>query len=537
MGGLRCCVTVLAVLAIAAAAAPEEPGAAEGSLFDPAASAELLELVDPPDRDALSSALEDAGRNWSELAQAVRTLEGEERAAAVWLLDGAPHLDRLEMTAETLIEHVRYAFRARDEMPYAIPEDKFRPYILTYRIEEEPVEPWRRELFDLYGPVAEGEGEIVAAARAVNRDLAGRVSERDREFFGPRQSPLLTLRSGSGTEAEIAILACAAMKAIGIPSRQASVRALGAESGGASWIEILDGESWLPLYPLEPDAFGDFGHAERDHPDNVTVVATRSAFEQVLVTEEYTETGVIDVSFVADGKPAAEFEHFSISVLNRGALVPLDALEAVADEDGRFSATLGDGRYVVLAGARDASGNPFVTLREVDLEPGEARVVAFDVTPEGRVGLDPAVARSVGRVLEAVVLLDLRREPDVRMLPLIAGALSRRSENVAASYVSLGTPPEGLEEAVKALPRGASVVALGAEAMSYTSPGGAVVEVPDDPSEQPLVALFDLDTEAAVMIHRGYDLNIDRKLSDAIDARLQALSADVEAEEAPPGER
>jgi len=520
--GARLSITV-AIFAVCAASAPAYGG--EASLFDPVADRAVLDLADPSQRDELASTLEDAGRNWGELVRALELLEDEERDAAVWLLNGAPHLDRLEMTAETLVEHVRYAFRAREEMPYAIPDDKFRPYILTYRIEEEPVDPWRKELYDRYGPLATAAGGITEAARAVNLDLADRVSEREREFFGPRQSPLLTLGSGSGTEAEIAILACAVMKAIGIPSRQASVRALGSEPEGASWVEIFDGTAWLPLYPLEPGALGDFGRLERGHPENVTVVATRSAFESVLVTEDYTETGVIDFSFVADGEPAAGYEHFSVSVLNRGALVPLDALDAAADEDGRFEAVLGNGRYVLLAGVRDADGNPFVRMREIAVEPGGRHVVAFDVTPGDRSeGLDPELARSIGEVLEAVVLFDLANEPDVRMLPLIAGALARRSANVAARYVSIGEAGDGETKLDGILPTDAPVTALPAGETSYETPGGGAIAVPMDSDDRPVVVVFDRETGARVLTHAGYDLNIDRRLSEAIDAHLKELA-------------
>jgi hypothetical protein len=269
---------------------------------------------------------------------------------------------------------------------------------------------------------------------------------------------------------------------------------------------------------------GDFGRVERDRPENVTVVATRSAFERVLVTEEYTETGVIDLSFVAGGEPAGGYEHFSVSVLNRGALVPLDALEAEADDAGRFRATVGDGRYVVLAGVRDAAGNPSVTMRDVVVGPGARRVIAFDVTPEaGDLRLDPEEARSLGEVIEAVVLFDLGNEPDVRMLPLIAGALSPRSANVAATYVSVGSSEEETAPIEELLPPGASTVRLGGGEPSYVTQRGAVIDVPAS-GGSPVVALFESESGTEILTVSGYDLNIDRRLSDAIDGHLTELT-------------
>jgi len=477
-------------------------------LFDRANPTDVVLLSDEAEREAFASSLEDAGRNWTELAAAVSRLDGEMRQDAIWLVNGMPHLDRLEMTAETLIEHVDYARRVLTEMPYAVPDDMFRPYILTYRIEEEPVEPWRREFFDLFSPVAEEEEEIVKTARALNRALAERVSERDREFFGPRQSPLLTYRSGSGTGPEIAILACAALKAVGIPSRQAGVAALGQEDGGESWIEVFDGASWIPLYPLEPGAFGDRGHVEAEYPQNVTIVASRSAFERLLVTEEYTETGTIDISFVHDGEQASEFEHFAISVLNRGALVPLDHLEAVADSVGRFVAVVGEGRYVVQAGVRDEHGNPFVMMREVELLPTETALLAFDVTP-GEAGrpLEPALLAELGPILVVGVTFDLSEEPSRRMLPLIARALGRRAGNVVVSYQSVGDDPGLLATA-------RSIIGA-AELRTVPSLDGQ-----DRRPELPHVWIHHERAGRQVFARWGYDLNIGRAIAIAVDDYL-----------------
>ncbi len=358
--------------------------------FDPKADSAVLKLVDEGERSDLANALEDAGRNWPELSGALEALEGEQRDACLALIENMPHLDRLEMTASTLVEHVSLAFKARDEMPYDVPEEMFAPYILTYRIGEEPVEPWRAELYDRFAPVAQREGTVEGTARAINADLASSLRKREWGFFGPTQSPLMTLHGGTGTEGEIAILACAALKAVGIPSRQASVAALGQEDGGAHWIEIYDGTDWLPMYPLDPEAFGDRGYMEREHPENVTVVSSRSAFDQVLVTDRYTDTGVVEFQFVDGGRPAAGFEHFSLSVRNDGALAPLDALEAVADEDGMFRAEVGEGSYVALAGVRDSGGSPFVMMQDVRVDPGVTVPLGFDVTPRSEVALPDA---------------------------------------------------------------------------------------------------------------------------------------------------
>lgn len=521
---LAAATAALVFLASLSLFAAVETGGEGGDPFDRDADALVLDLVDAADRDELALALEDAGRNWPELAGALEALGGEEREACLTLVTGMPHLDRLEMTAGTLTEHVSLAFRAKEQMPYDVPDDMFEPYILTYRIEEEPVQPWRAELYERFAPLALREGNVVSTARAINAELAQALAEREWEFFGPRQSPVLTLRSGSGTEADIAVLACAALKAVGIPSRQASVAALGGEDGGAHWIEIFDGAEWLPMFPLDPDAFGDFGYPERDHPDNVTVVSSTSAFEQVLVTERYSETGTIEFEFVEDGGPAAGFESFSLSVPNDGSLAPLDALEAVAGDDGVFRATVGEGRYVALAGVRDASGNPLVMMRDVLVTPGATVALGFDVTPRAEAeGLDRAALLDMGQVITVVAMLEPGHEPSMRMLPLISGAVARRSGSVRLVCAFRGAGGAGYDELRRLAGPSADIMVLDGHDDRYEDVHGVVTGIPDGGDEFPLVRAYLNGSGETLIESHGYDLNIARRLEAGIDSGLAGL--------------
>jgi hypothetical protein len=514
--------SALLLIFVMCGGAAAEP--ARDGLFDAAEHGDVLLLAPRESRDEFGHSLADAGHNWTELADAVRELAGEQREACIRLVNGMPHLDRLEMTAETLLEHVEYAYRVMAEMPYAVPDTMFEPHILTYRVEEEPVDPWRKSLHERFAPLAESERTIEATARAINRELAAAVSEREKEFFGPRQSPILTLRSGRGTEAEISILAAAAMKAVGIPSRQAGVPALGSEEGASSWIEVFTGERWVPLYPLEPDAFGDFSFVEREHWRNVTVVVTRSAFQELLVTESYTDVGTVELSFVSGGEPAAGFEHFSISVLNRGALVPLDALDVVADDDGQFTATLGNGRYIIQAGTRDESGNPLVMMRHVSLTPGSTKRLAFDISPGGS---EFSITREeLARFEDAMavwVAFDLEGEPSKRMLPLIASVLDRRSKALDVTFAYMGVDPDNADDAREALGQTAVIKTVrDREEWYYVDELGEHHAIGGSGVELPVIRIRGRE----VILHsEGYDLNIERRLSRVIDNHLQELLA------------
>jgi len=501
---------------------PAQDASAGKRAFDPSVDRWALDLVDATDRDALKEALTDAGSNWSELAVALRSLEGEKRDACLWLVKGMPHLDRLEMRASTLTEHVEYAYRAREELPYAVPDEMFEPYILTYRVGEEPVSPWRAELHDRFSPLADSQRTVEGTARAINDELAAAMKEDDRQFFGALQSPLLTLKSGRGTGAEIAILASAALKSVGIPSRQASVAALGEESRGASWIEFYDGSRWLPLFPLEPEALGDFGHVEREHPRNVTVVSSSSSFERVLVTENYTETGSVEFSFVEDGAPAAEFEHFSLSVLNDGSLVPLDALDAVADIDGRFTAVVGEGRYVALAGVRNSDGEPFVMMRDVNVVPGERIVVAFDVSPRGETRRPrPRELRDLKAAVTVVFLLKSHDEPSTRMLPLVSSEVARYSGAVRLVCAYRGS--EDVPDVAGLAGPEAEVSPVPSDRDAFEDRSGVSSAFPDDTDGFPTIHAYVTSSGDEVLSHEGYDLNIARRLGEALDAALAGM--------------
>jgi hypothetical protein len=487
--------TAVLCAACAAWCAVAPPGAAgvrgsgeAGRPFDALADAAVVVLAPVPDREAFSAALADAGANWTELARAVESLRGEERDDCVWLINGMPHLDRIEMKADNLIEHVVYAHRARREMPYRMPDEMFRSFVLTYRVEDEPLLPWRQLLFQRFAPWAREDGTAAGVARRINADLAAGTTKLEPDFFGPRKPPSLTLEGASGSEADISILACAAMKAVGIPSRQVSVAALGEEPGDRNWIEIFDGERWLPLYPLSPDAFGDFGHVERGRSRNVTVAATRTAFERSLATESYSATAVLDLAFVADGAPASGFETFSVCVLNRGGLAALDALETAADDSGRFRAVVGDGTYVVMAGTRDGAGNAVVTMEQVQAAPGETVYASFDVS-QGRAAsaLTPQDLASLRGALEARVAYDPSEEPSARMLPLIRRALECRAPAVSVTYE---------------------------RASGAAGVGGA------PRARLPRVTVYAAGGGAAILDREGYDLNIGRALLEAVDAEL-----------------
>ncbi|MBN2464801.1 redoxin domain-containing protein [candidate division WOR-3 bacterium] len=340
----------------------------------------LLALAPDSLRPAFDSALLDAGQNWYELALAMADARPEHRSEVVWLINSMPHLDRLEMTGAVLLEHVEYAHISTASFRYRAPDSLFRDYILTYRVSDEPVTAWRNLLYDRFAPMVRKQKTAADAARIVNRWLAENIHAAKRGFFGPMKSPELVLSSGSGTSEEIAVLAAAILKSVGVPSRRVKIPWLGAEDYDASWLEVHSEGKWLPCYPLEPEAFGDFGWLDRSRDDNITVAVATTAFDRQLVSPGYTAGAQVRVRLTAAGVPLPDFGNFAISVFNAGAWRPLDELNTFTDSSGAFDCFLGNGHYLLVAGQRDPRGDPYIVTREFEVEPSRALDIALDLT-------------------------------------------------------------------------------------------------------------------------------------------------------------
>jgi len=362
--------SILLPLAMSAVAQP----------FASPSDSSLLALAPDSLRPAFDSALLDAGQNWPELAFAVATAPPELQTEVVWLINSMPHLDRLEMTRAVLLEHIEYAHIAAAAFKYRSPDSLFRDYILTYRISDEPVTAWRKLLYGRFAPMVESSRTPADAAHIVNRWLARNIHSARRGFFGPMKSPELVLSSGSGTTEEIAVLAAAILKSVGVPSRRVRIPWLGAQDNDASWLEVWSGGEWLPCYPLKPTAFGDFGWLERGHPDNVTIAVVTSAFDQRFVTPSYTAGARVRVRLAASGAPLPGFENLAFETFNAGAWRPLDELNTVTDSSGTFACFLGNGRYLLAAGQRDPRGDPYVVTRELKVESNRPMDIELDLT-------------------------------------------------------------------------------------------------------------------------------------------------------------
>ncbi len=353
------------VAAVFAQTSPED--------FDSVAAWDAAEIAPDSLRESLFETYSDALGNWRELADFVSSYEGEPLLDAIWLVNTMPHLDRLLATKRILSEHLDFAYRARDNAAWPVPDSMFRPYILAYRLSYEPVTPWRKLFYDEFSAKAFEAGNPRDAAKMVNRWVAENIDTSGYDFFGGMQSPDMTFRRRKGSRREISALTNAILKSLGIPTRNATIRTIRGEGRGMSWVEIFDADSgeWVPLYPRKPEHFGDFGYPAREHPGKITVVTVVAGFEMNLVTSDYAETGYLKAHFTKGGKPAGAWGHFSVCVFGNGAYWPLDEIGAEADSAGDFEIELGTGDYALQCGMRDRTGSVWVQTVPIKIQKGD----------------------------------------------------------------------------------------------------------------------------------------------------------------------
>ena len=421
--------------------------------------------------DSLMNALKDAGTNWVSLAKAIVSVDGKKQEDLLWQIMQMPHLDRLEATPEILLEHLEYAYMATTAFAYKVPDDMFRQYILVYRIGDEPLTLWRKMIFERFKDMAGN--TPTETAKNVNEWVFDNVKERYRGIYGPRQAPDQVLGIGLGSSTDIANLTTAILKALGVPARSARCSYFGEQSGGASWVEIYDGETWVPLYPDDPDSFGDFGKFEKENPHNVTVVATTNAFSALQITSNYTKTGAIELNFFRHGLKQKDFEHYTIAVYNDGGWIPLDDLGFDLEESrmstGDEAASqhiLGDGTYLVEAGVRVKDGSVYVFTKQIELKAGD--VVPLDIIldpPIGDLDRKDLVARELDELPEwelpafdregifnsklayiskysVIAIFDLHGEPCQRMIPTLTSLKNFKKAKIKVWGIHAGPVDE-----------------------------------------------------------------------------------------------
>ena len=107
-------------------------------------------------RDALNHA---AG-NRGELETALRKVNGKDTE---YLIMRASQYDLVNVTTQQIIENVIYARKVHQALPYLgkkLDDDLWREWVLPYRVLDEDLELWRKDLYERMQPLVRGKKTV-----------------------------------------------------------------------------------------------------------------------------------------------------------------------------------------------------------------------------------------------------------------------------------------------------------------------------------------------------------------------------------------
>jgi hypothetical protein len=199
-----------------------------------------------------------AGKNRLELEKALADAPANQRPGMGFLIANMPDYDLRSLSAAFLLENVRLAYKARDEVPWGkkIPEAIFLDNVLAYANVDEARDAWRREFYDLCMPLIKDCKTPSEAAELLNRAVfpklkVGYSTQRKK----PNQSPRESLASGKASCTGLSIILSDACRSVAIPARLVGTPLWADKSGNHTWVEIWD-KRWRFTGACEPDPNG-----------------------------------------------------------------------------------------------------------------------------------------------------------------------------------------------------------------------------------------------------------------------------------------
>jgi hypothetical protein len=415
---------LLAAFLLLGPAKPESAAPHPPESVPPATADEYVAQCTPDwiDREALAKALKDAGTNWTEIARALDAFRppGDESTDAdyaygsmLWLVESAPHLDRLELTALVLIDNLRLALAAAQAHGYDPGSDPFRRYVLNYRLDDEPVTNWRGEVRRRYEASVSGAKAVTdpSSISAIAIAAAAGFRTIERGYFGNLADPISLDNARAGSERELTLLTAAVLRALGW-----AVRYTREGRTGKSWVEVYtgpggsyDANAWIPVYPAAPEQSGYFSYAKDLCGGEIGLVTAGDAFAVEQVTPRYADVCALVPHITLGGEEQKDYKHWSIEAWYDGRYTPLDDISTADDPanpvvglpEGTAAAAgtyfVGaPGTYMLTAGVRYPGGYVHLVTQQVQAQPGGRIEVELRIDPPPGLPVEAMAERSAG---------------------------------------------------------------------------------------------------------------------------------------------
>ncbi len=356
------------------------------------------------------------------------TLSRAEREAMQFLYAYMPYSDLADYTPAFYLDQVRYAFTAREEMPWGkmVPEDIFRHFVLVYRVNNENLDTARQYMFHQLKERVQGM-TMEQAALEVNHWCHEHVAYRAAD--SRTSAPLATMRTSLGRCGEESTFAVTALRSVGIPARQCYTPRWAHCDDNHAWVEVWvanpdgKGGEWKFLGACEPDPELNMGwfavpstrclmvHSKafgRYHGDEEVVKQT-ALYSELNLLSHYAPTRRVTATVCGpDGKPLPGAT-IKFKMYNYAEYYTLATYQA--DSKGQASLTTGLGDILVWAtdGTRyafsklDVRKDSTITLTLSDNLNSQFSILNLDIVPPapGTAKVTPsdeAVARNARRL-------------------------------------------------------------------------------------------------------------------------------------------
>jgi len=199
------------------------------------------------DGPAIDAALKRALANRPQIEEALSKVPADQREGMRFLVAHMPDQDLASLSAEFLLNNVRYAYQAFNEAPWKdrVPKEVFFNYVLPYASINERRDDWRKDFYEKFKPLIAGITESGKAGAKLNEKVFPLVKVRfSRNRRKADQSPLESIETGMASCTGMSVLLVDACRAVGVPARFVGVPLWSDLSGNHSWVEIFDNGQW-----------------------------------------------------------------------------------------------------------------------------------------------------------------------------------------------------------------------------------------------------------------------------------------------------
>ena len=316
--------------------------------------------------------------------------ESEIRPGVAFMLANEPPVNLIAHNPDAFLEEIRLAYEAKNSFPWGrkISDELFYHYVLPNQVSQEQLTYYREYLMDALREVLDTGETGEEAAVAVNYWCGERV--RFEQTQRQDQGVFHTLASGYGRCEEMMIVYVSALRAVGIPAREAWTPYWATGDNNHAWTELYAGGEWHFAGSCEPKPTLDNAWFNKTARRAAVIMSAAYGVPETdeILYREREHYAIINSTPHYIEKPAklrvevgSDSCDVYLAVFNFGALRPIMRLNT--GDSTAVTFTMGRGDYVLYAGdegsfASAVAHTEFGETTEIELIPEEGGKLAAE---------------------------------------------------------------------------------------------------------------------------------------------------------------